>query len=52
VAVDSTVAKFDIGKLYLEAVKAANQPPPSEAAIDVTPADERADQINGARDQW
>ena len=33
VAVDSTVAKFDMGALYLEALKIANQPP-----VDVTPA--------------
>jgi hypothetical protein len=51
VAVDTTVAKFDIGALYLEAVKLANQPP-SEAAVDVTPADEPADWINGAPDEW
>jgi hypothetical protein len=51
VAVDSTVAKFDIGQLYLEAVKAANRPT-SEAAIDVTPAGEHADQTNSASDQW
>jgi hypothetical protein len=52
VAVDTTVAKFDIGQLYLEAVKTANQRPRSEAAIDVSPAGEHADQTNSASDQW
>jgi hypothetical protein len=37
VAVDTTVAKLDIGALYLQAMKLANAPP-SEAAIDITPA--------------
>jgi hypothetical protein len=37
VAVDTTVAKLDIGALYLQAVKAANLSP-GEAAIDVTPS--------------
>jgi hypothetical protein len=51
VAVDTTVAKLDIGALYLQAVQAVNRPA-SETAIDVTPPAEQADQINGARDQW
>jgi hypothetical protein len=52
VAVDSTVAKFDMGALYLQAMQLANAPP-GEAAIDVTPpADEPArnatDQVDDA----
>jgi hypothetical protein len=47
IAVDQTVAKFDMGALYLEAVKAANSP------IDVTPpAAVPADQINSTTDEW
>jgi hypothetical protein len=52
VAVDTTVAKFDIGKLYLEAVKLANQLAPSEAAIDAAPADDQVNQTDGASGQW
>jgi hypothetical protein len=51
VAVDTNVAKFDIGALYLQAVQAANRPN-SEAAIYVTPADELAVRVNGTPDQW
>jgi hypothetical protein len=51
VAVDTTVAKFDMGKLYLEALKLVNQPP-SEGAIDITPPAEQADQTNGKPNQW
>jgi hypothetical protein len=35
-AIDSTVAKIDMGALYLAAVKSGNTPA-SDAAIDVTP---------------
>jgi hypothetical protein len=37
VAVDTTVAKVDLGALYLQAVQAANGSPPSDP-IDITPA--------------
>jgi hypothetical protein len=48
VAVDATVAKVDIGALYLTAMQRANQH--HKAAIDVTPAHEPADSIDGP--QW
>jgi hypothetical protein len=46
--IDSTTTKLDIGQLYLQAVKLANQP----ATVDVTRADEPADRTKGPRDEW
>jgi hypothetical protein len=47
VLVDQTTTKLDLGALYLEAVKAANQP------IDITPADGQADQTETTLDgEW
>jgi hypothetical protein len=54
IAVDSTVAKVDLGALYLQALQAANGMTPT-APIDITPspADEPAgSDDNRANDQW
>jgi hypothetical protein len=50
VAVDTTVTKFDMGALYLQAVKAANLSP-GEAAIDVTPTPQAAVPADNSTDQ-